>query len=80
MDKDNDYGFSKITMEWLGGWLSGGKEITTMPGKVIEESRPYFMDNDKQVTLYKALKPSDTIEDFDNIYDFNTAFKEQFSF
>ena len=58
-----NYGFSKVTEEWLGGWLSGGKDIIDLPEKVIEETKPYFMLNNEQVNLYKALKPVDTIKE-----------------
>ena len=50
-------------MKWLGGWLSGGLEIMDLPKVVIKECKPYLLQTEKQVTLYKAVKDNDIIED-----------------
>lgn len=60
----DEYGFSEETRDWLGGWLSGGKEITDLPYIVIKETKNYInIDNNGQLLLYKALTTNDILND-----------------
>ena len=36
--QSDEMGFSTETRDWLGGWLTGGVEITTLPDIVVEET------------------------------------------
>lgn len=63
MDQD-EYGFSQETRDWLGGWLSGGEEITNLPEIVVEETKGYVNnENDQQQKLYKAVTSDDILTD-----------------
>ena len=57
----DDFGFSKTTRNWLGGWLSGGLEITELPDIVVSETKKYSMSTNEKVVLYKALTKNDVL-------------------
>jgi hypothetical protein len=57
-----EYEFSEETVTWLGGWLSGGLEITNLPEIVIKETSEYTnIGYHNKTKLYRALKPNDKI-------------------
>ena len=53
--------FSELTTDVLGGWLSGGDEITEFPLSVIEELAPYR--SKKDLKLYRSVTEKHGISD-----------------
>tara|TARA_R110002072_G_scaffold45565_6_gene126989 strand:- start:44609 stop:45034 length:426 start_codon:yes stop_codon:yes gene_type:complete len=66
MEKDYQ-GFSEETRDWLGGWLSGGEEITSLPKIVLRECQDFMPQTDEQVILYHAVQKNDNF-DQENAY------------
>ncbi|MFS8159766.1 MAG: hypothetical protein ACMG6E_06060 [Candidatus Roizmanbacteria bacterium] len=63
-EEDEVHEFSEVTKEWLGGWLSGGKDITDLPTTVIAECQDY-LPTDGHTLLYKALTKGDKLVKLD---------------
>ncbi len=61
MDPD----FSPETIEWLGNWLSGGKELTSISEDIVNELKEYVPD--EPVKLYRGVLGSDVFQDADHI-------------
>jgi hypothetical protein len=59
--EQDEMGFSAETRKWLGGWLTGGAEITTLPDIVVNETMDYRGDGIESRRLYKALVPEDLV-------------------
>jgi len=60
--------FGRLAMPVLHTW---GVKSTRDFGEIV-----YLMVSQK----WMSAKPDDSIEDFDNVYDFQTAFKDHFEF
>jgi uncharacterized repeat protein (TIGR04138 family) len=60
--------WGRLSMLVLGTW---GIKKTRDFGEIV-----YLMIDNK----WMSAQPSDSIEDFDNVYDFQTAFKDEFEF
>jgi len=60
--------WGRLAMLVLGTW---GVRATRDFGEIV-----YLMIKHK----WMSAQPSDTIDDFDDVYDFQTVFKEQFEF
>lgn len=60
--------WGRLAMLVLNNW---GIKTTRDLGEIV-----YLMIANK----WMSAQPSDTIEDFDNVYDFKNVFKEQFEF
>lgn len=63
----DEMGFSKETRDWLGGWLSGGTEITSLPKIVMQECEDYMPQTDEQIIVYHAVQKNDQ---FDSTYGY----------
>jgi hypothetical protein len=53
---------SKESMDWFGGWMSGGLSITNLPRDIEKELKQYRPIGKGTLTLYRGLQPSDVLE------------------
>jgi hypothetical protein len=51
--------FNEDAIEWLGNWLSGGKELTILPQNIKRELNQYIPDDN--IVLYRGLLNTDLI-------------------
>ena len=82
---------SKESIEFLGGWLSGGKEITEIPIKVEDELLTYQKNEnnnnlEQRKYLYRGILEQDNIKDdiisfdFINSWSYNLDMARNFSY
>lgn len=63
--------FSDRTTAWLGGWLSGGEEITSITSEIIQELTPYHPT--KTVILFRGTQKGDQIKNNQITFDFYSS-------
>jgi hypothetical protein len=56
--------FKINTIEWLGNWLSGGKELTILPQTIKKELNQYIPTDN--IVLYRGLLTTDIIHNIEN--------------